>query len=268
MKIALGTNIFNSYHRQDMCIQSLLRLKQLYPDMIDLYNIQPINNPQVVDNFQTLPILKQTAKDVVTGSTCEKPLIKEMLNSLSNLNGYDYFIFTNSDIIISNRFIKLILDNKDKDSFCGSRLTIEDIQTLDETPKLVQYQVAGFDTFAFKTNWWRLNENKFPEYIFGHPCWDVHYATLCKRLGTSMFVNKWPAAIFHIQHEIAWSKMSPERQYNENLLFKTYRHDSYMWHNYLFSVLLKRTPNNGFYNQFVNEEELESEFFKGKICQE
>jgi len=262
MKIAIGTNIFNSVHRQDICIQSLKRLKELYPDMIDLYNIQPTSNPQIIEGFQTLDVLNRTAKDIVVNCTSQKPLIKEMIKSLSDLEGYDYFIFTNSDIIISDRFIKLILDNKDKDSFCGSRLTIQNIQTLEETPKLVQYQVAGFDTFAIKTTWWKLNEANFPEYIYGNPCWDVHYATLCMKLGDSMFVNKWPASIFHIQHEIAWSDMTIERQYCENMLFKTYKQDSNMWHRYLFTVLLKRSPANGFYTPFSNEEELEKQYFK------
>ena len=261
MKIAIGTNIFGSFHRQNTCIESLKKIKKKFPDIVDLYNIQSIDNPQEEKDFETLAVLKKTSKDIVPNCKKTKPLIKEMFNSLANLKGYDYFVFTNSDIIISDRFIKLILDNTDKDSFSGARLTIKDIQTLDETPELVQYQIAGFDTFAVKTEWWKNNSDKFPEYIYAEPCWDVHYATLFKKHGNSMFVNKWPACLFHIAHEIAWSEMTPERQYNEEMLFKHHTNDSNIWHGFLFNVLLRRKPDNGFYNPFNNEEELEENFF-------
>tara|TARA_R110000824_G_scaffold8429_13_gene38266 strand:+ start:8616 stop:9407 length:792 start_codon:yes stop_codon:yes gene_type:complete len=262
MKIALGINIFGSFHRQDMCIESLKRLKKEFPDIIDLYNIQPLSDIQKEPEFKTLPALIRTAKDLVPDGTQDKPLIKDMFGVLSELEDYDYFIFTNSDIILSNRFIKLIQDNPKKDSFCGARLAIQDIKNLDETPELVQYQVAGFDTFAVKSEWWYRKENKFPDYVYAEPCWDVHYATLCKKHGKSMFVNKWPAALFHINHEIAWSDMTPERKYNEEVYFKTHKNDCNMWHSFLFNVLLKRTPDKGYYNPFSNEEEIEDTIFR------
>lgn len=261
MKIALATNIFGDFHRQTMCIESLKRIKSEYSDIVDLYNLQSPDNLREEDNFETLPCLTRTSKDLVPNSKKTKPLIKDMFNGIGKLPGYDYFIFTNSDIILSNRFIKTILESPEKDSFSGARLTIENINTLDETPTLVQYQVAGFDTFAVKREWWKLHNEKFPEYIYAEPCWDVHYATLFKRFGNSMFVNKWPAALFHIHHEIAWAEMTPERQHNENMLFRKYKSDSDMWHKFLFSVLLKRTPAKGFYNPLPNEEKLENIYF-------
>jgi len=261
MKIAIGTNIFGSFHRQDTCIESLKRVEEKYPDIIDLYNIQPEENPQEENGLRTLPLLRETCKNIIPNCKKEKPMLKEMFKCLADLNGYDYFLFTNSDIILSDRFIKLILDNPDKDSFSGARLTIQDIETLDDEIIPIQYQVAGFDTIAIKTKWWKENEDKFPDYVYAEPCWDVHYATLLKKFGNSMFVNKWPAAVFHIHHEIAWSEMTPERQYNEDMLFKKHALDSTMWHTFLFQVLLKRTPPRGFYNPFNNEEELEEKMF-------
>lgn len=262
MKIAIGTNIFGSYHRQDMCIKSLKRLKSYFGEVVDLYNIQDPDDSVELDLFTRLPILKNSSKDILHDSNKKKPLVFDMFDGLSKLNGYDYMLFTNSDIIISNRFIQKIIDNDGVDSFSASRLTIDNINSLDDTPKLVQYQVAGFDAFAVKISWWENNKDFFPNYIYSEPCWDVHYATLFKRLGNSIFENKWPPSIFHIKHDIAWSDMTPERKYNEELLFKKHKNDSDMWHKFLFNVLLKRKPVNGFYNPLENEEHLEGIYFK------
>ena len=122
MKIALGTNIFGNFHRQDMCMESLKRLKEEFPDIIDLYNIQSPNNTQEVDGFKTITPLITTSKDIIPNCIKTKPMMKEMFGGLADLEGYDYFIFTNSDIILSNRFIKLIQDNWWWISLVGKKL--------------------------------------------------------------------------------------------------------------------------------------------------
>lgn len=181
MKIAIGTNIFGRFHRQDMCIKSLIRIKSQFPSIVDLYNIQSDTDPQQDDGFITLPSLKRTCRDVIPNSQKNKPMMKDMFGALCDLGGYDYFVFTNSDIIMSDRFIRLIMDNQDKDSFSGSRVAIKNIDSLDSRVELIQYQVAGFDTFAIKPNWWNTHKDKFPDYVYAEPCWDVHYATILDR---------------------------------------------------------------------------------------
>tara|TARA_R110000822_G_scaffold145230_1_gene284065 strand:- start:7210 stop:8004 length:795 start_codon:yes stop_codon:yes gene_type:complete len=262
MKIALGTNIFGNFHRQDLCIKSLKRLKKEYPDIIDLYNIQPTTDMQDEEGFTILPSLIKTSKDIIPNGKKTKPLMLEMFGSLSELEGYDYFIFTNSDIIISNRFIKLIINNPDYDSFSGSRLTILHIDTLDDEPTPIQYQIAGFDTFAIKTSWWNENKDKFPDYVYAEPCWDVHYATLLKKYGKSMFANKWPATLFHVFHEVAWASDTPELRYNETILIKQHNEDYELWNKFLFTVLMKRKPNNMFLKPIPNEEAMENTIFR------
>lgn len=259
MKLAIGINIFGTFHRQELCIEGLLKLKDLFGNTIDLYNIQPKDNPIIHDKFETI-YFERSSLDVVPEGKQNKPIVKSMFNALGEIN-CDYFLFSNSDIIISNRFIQTIIDNQDRDAFSGSRLDIQDIQTLDDEVSPVRYQVTGFDTFVIKTKWWNENKDKFPEYIYAEPEWDVMYATICKENGNTMFFNKWPAGLFHVKHPIAWDKATTERDYNVHLSQKVYTEQYNKWHRYMQGVLLRRQPPYALFNHFENEEELEGAMF-------
>ena len=120
--------------------------------------------------------------------------------------------------------------------------------------------MAGFDSNIVRTQWWLNNFDKFPNYVLGHPCWDVHYATLLMRFGNSSLCNKWPPQIFHIKHGDESHYSSPERDYNYGLYWKPSKFDVDMWHNYLFNVLLKR-PGTNYWQPHDNELELEKKYF-------
>lgn len=259
-KIAFGVNLFGKSIRTDLCIESLLVVKRKYPDIIDLYNIQfedkAIKGREHPD-IKTLFVLKESNKDYVKESTRTIPMLREVFDVLADLN-YEYFAFTNDDIIISDRLIKIFLET-DYDSWPVSRLAIEPISTLSEPISGDHYQVAGFDTFIFKSSWWKKKRLEFPNYILGHPCWDVHYATLCLRHGKSKFCNDWPPPTFHIKHGGGDQYSTPEVDYNNSLYWVPCKFDVDMWHHYLFNVLLVR-PGINYWTPHKNEAELE------KVC--
>tara|TARA_R110000822_G_C15281801_1_gene490249 strand:+ start:592 stop:1374 length:783 start_codon:yes stop_codon:yes gene_type:complete len=255
MKIAIGINIFGSFKRQDLCIESILKLKGMFSTTIELYNIQPKENTIHHDDFNTL-YYERTSKDVMSDGTQDKPLVKSLFDTLGEVD-CDYFLFSNSDIIISDRFINTIITNTGRDAFAASRMDITEIDDLQDNIVAERYQVTGFDAFAIKREWWKVNSHIFPDYIYAEPEWDVMYAVICKQNGDTMLVNKWEPSIFHVKHDIAWGDITPERTYNEYLSKVIYTDNYDRWHNYMRSVLLQRQPPNKLFIPFSNEEELE-----------
>ena len=264
MKIAIGFNLhYPLNERIKISQKSLLKLKDQFN--LTLLNLDFINSKceEHDDNIIFLPVLKEKSSYYTNGSKRDLPMINDMFDSLcdySDKNDIDVFIFVNSDIIISDRFIKHIL-NTDFDTYCAARLAISNIESLDEQPKEIShYQIAGFDAYAVKTKWWKENRNKFPKYIYAISGWDVDYATKMKKYGNCDFCNKWPPMLFHIMHEEISSHQSPELDYNKNLLWNINKSDCDTWHKYLFEVLLKREGAN-YWTPFPNEEELEKKYF-------
>jgi len=263
-KIAFGVNLFSFNNRTDLAIESFIKLKNKFSDILDLYNIQFEDKSQKFrdhSNFSLYRSLKTNSKDFIDGTSKKTiPMTRECFDVMSKL-GYEYFIFTNDDIIVSDRYIKFILET-DYDCYPASRLAISPIDSLDKIVAVDNhYQVAGFDTFCIRSSWWEKNKESFPTYVLGHPCWDVHYATLCMKLGNSTLCNKWPPPTFHQIHDSDWKNTScPETDFNYKTFWKPFKFDSDMWHNYLFHILLKR-PGSNYCEPHKNELDLEKKYF-------
>jgi hypothetical protein len=265
VKIAIGFNLhYPLNNRVEISQKSLLKLKEQFKVTLINIDFEGSENIQKNDDIVFLPKLTQHSKSYTKGYDRDLPIIHDMFNVLCNYsddNNIDMFIFVNSDIIISDRFIKHIL-NTNFDTYCAARLAIGEISSIDEDPKdISHYQVAGFDAYAVKTKWWKRHKDKFPKYIYAISGWDVHYATILKKIGNCDFCNKWPPMLFHIMHEEVSSNQSPELEYNKNLLWNIHKDDCKMWHDFLFNVLLRRKGQN-YWTPFDNEVELESKYFE------
>jgi hypothetical protein len=263
VKIAIGFNLHYPLNdRVKISQQSLFKLKKQFDITLLNIDFKGSLDKEPNENIVFLPELTEHSSQYTNGSKRDLPMMHDMFNVLcdySEKNDIDMFIFVNSDIIVSDRFIKHIL-NTDFDTYCAARLAISDIKTLDEQPKTIShYQVAGFDAYAVKTKWWKEHKEQFPKYIYAISGWDVHYATIMKQIGNCDFCNKWPPMLFHIMHEEVSSHDSPELDYNKNILWNINKKDCDTWHKYLFNVLLKRGKN--YWYPLENELELEKQYF-------
>ena len=106
MKIAIGINIFGYYTRQDQCIEVLNRLVAKHSN-VSLYNITFENEKNYTLGFNHLPVLKRKAKDIIKGSNSDKPIAKDFFDALSTVD-CDYFLFLNSDILLTDRLLKSV----------------------------------------------------------------------------------------------------------------------------------------------------------------
>lgn len=274
MKILIGTNTFGSYKRQDVAVDSWRYLKELYPDIVDLVDIQFVKDVDTFEKKYDLPTvfaLENSSKDWVTGSEKELPVISDLLVTMySESRNYDYFIFTNSDVIVMPNLIKYIIDNKPTCIAC-SRLDIDNIVSFDSIKaqhvKPIRYEIAGFDTFVFKREWFQENHDELLRgvYFLGKPLWDVILAGKMKLLGDNTPLgNGYPPFCFHIHHGLgSVTTECPEKTWVEgqmkNLPFDGIAHNVMFTH--LKMNLLRRQPWGAFLNPVADEKEFEKNFF-------
>jgi hypothetical protein len=181
-------------------------------------------------------------------------MVRDFFDALAE-QGKDYFVFLNSDIILTKKIIKLISFNT-YTGIAGSRLAIENIDSLNMSNIVhSHFQIAGFDVFAINTEWWKQNRYLFPDYIYAVSAWDVDYASRLAVLGLSSHLDiDMPAPCYHIMHEEKSHNDTPERAHNMKLFFEDSKPLCDAWHGFLFKILGMRTPLDNNYTVSANGE--------------
>lgn len=266
MKIAICINSYKKpndlQHHERLCVESLLKVKRLYPDTVDLVNLTFKSETHLVyDGFINLHVLEKSSKDISPKHSKRLPFLNDIFDVLSELK-YDYFLFCNNDIAISNRFIKQILKNPSYDSFAASKLHFSKLESIDDITAIPDaISVHGFDAFAVTPEWWINNKNKFSRFILGKPYWDTYFFTMLYVHGKCVVLNKPPCVIYHVQHESDAMDDDDLSQYNIRS-FQTPGYVKSLWFRYVYDVLLKRNEHSNikWYIPHLNEEELEKKY--------
>ena len=163
MKIVIGCSTHGTGDRQKIAIDSWKQLEKKFND-VSIVNVQFNDGTTLLDQAHNIKIrglntiyTLTRSSEQIKGSTRKLPYINDILNSLSQQD-CDYFIFTNSDIIINPNLIRYI-QNKQPSAFACSRMDINPIQSFDDVlnKKIIpqRTEIAGFDTFVFNTNWFK-----------------------------------------------------------------------------------------------------------------
>jgi hypothetical protein len=257
MKISIGINIFGENKRQTFAVYILKMFKQKYSE-IEIFNIT-FKDEKNTEGFVHLPVLKRTSSDLVKGSTSKKPIVKDFFGALAQTD-CDYFLFLNSDIFLTDKCIKLILKQK-FESYIFSRIDVYDINSLNDPIIPMRMEIAGFDAWCVKKDWWLKNSEKFPDYIYAESLWDLHYA-LELYYNSKCYLGNKDSYIAHIKHPVQWSEDSLEHKYNAAFWENTSFHRT--WHDYVYKILIQRQPQGQFLQPLPNEEELEQKYLKIK----
>jgi hypothetical protein len=257
MKLSIGINIFGSFKRQDQCIDVLNKLASKYIE-IELYNITYETDINYSLGFKHLPVLKRKAKDLIFGSTSEKPIVSDFFNVLADTN-CDYFIFLNSDVLLTEKLLKLVLKGEYETYFFSRH----DCYPIDDLNKIIPFriEIAGFDAWAVKKSWWIENRTYFKDYIYAEHLWDVAYAVEMFNRSKSFFGNK-DVYLCHEKHDLNWTETSPEAIHNSNLWKETPYHER--WKEFIYSYLVRRQPFGRFLHPLSDESEKEIEYLKIK----
>jgi len=259
MKISIGTNIFGNDYKQELGIQTQVKLKQLYPDNVFLYAFQRDDKENVPDTH-TKKLVTRDSRDFVEGGKKTTLCVKDIFDGLAETN-CDYIVYTNSDVLFSDRFIKYILDGSYIGYAC-SRMDIHPIKTLNDKMIPYRYEVAGQDVFVIKKDWYIKNRNLFKEYLVGSILYDTALTCILKQYGQNdPIINHYPIQIAHIHHGWGSGYASPENTYNTNL-YETEREElREPWGWYYHNILTKRPSGFNMFELYPNEKEIEREHF-------
>jgi hypothetical protein len=273
MKITIGTNTYGNYDRQAIAVDSWNSLKNKFPNIVNVIDIQFKDEEKTFKKNYELDTkfdLIRSSLNLFPNSQKKLPFVNDLIKIASSYteNDDDYFIFTNSDVIINSNLIKYIVDNK-PECFACSRLDIHPISSFDNLKaeiRLVRWEIAGFDTFVFKKSWYIKWAHLFNDYLLGRPEFDHVYAGIMKCYGDNTpFGNHYPPFCFHVHHGLA-SVMNDnqERQFNVNMM-KDNPFDALVSRLVFYNLktnLLRRSPMGAFINPAADEKEKETEFFK------
>lgn len=268
MKILLGTNTFGTYDRQDIAVDSYKELKKLFPNNVDIIDIQFQDEKHNFKNHYGLDIkfdLIRSSKDVIDNPEKKLPFVNDLFSVIAEYSE-DYFIFTNSDVIINKNLIEYIINNR-PECFACSRLDISPINSFSELRQkasAIRWEIAGFDTFVFKKEWFLKYKHLFNDYLLGRPQFDHIYAGIMKCYGDNTPLgNQNPPFCFHIHHPVKWLDGSNLTEFNNNTV-KKYPLDQLMANLMFFNLkfnLCKRTPWGRFLKPQDNEKEQEKILF-------
>jgi hypothetical protein len=271
MKINIIANTFQNYHRQNVAVDSWRYLKQLFPDNVEVYNFQFADEEESYLNHYpdlTTKFVLSNSQEEVKGAHKKLPFMSEMFSFASELEG-DYFIITNSDVIIMPKLIEYIINEQPKALPC-SRLDIQNIDHFNRVPAQqivpVRYEIAGFDTFVFEKEWAVANKRLFSDkFLMGKFLYDVIWAGYMKIYGDNQPLgNGFPPYCFHIHHGIDAVVIDcPERDWNLALA-KGNDLNILMCNAMVLNLtqnLMRRTPYGAFMQQMPNERVLEKALF-------
>lgn len=256
MKISIGINIFKKNKRQDLAIDCLRKLKSKNKN-IELYNISFEREIYPTEGFIDLPTLSKKSHTYTKNESVKKPIANEFFDILSETD-CDCFLFLNSDILLTQSAISL-LNKGEYESYIFSRHEISDLNSIEESFSPYKIEVAGFDAWAVKTEWWKNNKNKIPTCIYSEVAWD-NIMSLCLFTNSKSILCNKQFLIGHLSHPIKWSRETPEGQFNLKTWYSLPL--SLKWDYYLQSVLFRRLPVGQYLNPLENEVELEHKILK------
>ena len=258
MKIALGTNLFGQYHRQNLFLENLKLIHRKYPN-IDFYNLSFKHDaPAAAPDFLIQKNeLVRSSRDICKESGQKLPFVNDMFDLLSQTD-CDYFIFANSDVLVPGSLMERILGT-DKDAVCVSRTEIKEIKGITDKMVPIRIEVAGFDFYAVRNAWWKKHMRLFPDYFFARPRWDNHFTTVMMKYGDSEIRNEL-GDLYHIFHGYGSHSNDNEMRHNDALFYQKYKGISDLWGRYL-EYITQRQPPRRYIQPLPDEKETTRRIF-------
>jgi hypothetical protein len=282
MNISIGINSFKQEKdldsREKNCLESIKKVKDLSKHNISLYNISFEEDDIKYKDFESLTKLKLSSDEVIREyfkheglqneynlkkndidtNTKKLPIINEILDVLSETD-CDYFLFLNSDCILTPAFNKLQIENFDSYSLCRAN-TDDKINSLSDSVELEAISVHGVDGLLIKKDVWLSVRNNFEKFIIGRFYWDSYFSSKLKLLTKSKYLNQSPFLLLHENHSNR-DDMHIENYYAEDI-FKRDILTSHLW--FKFANYLEQRKTKGKAKWFIplpDENKVEESLF-------
>ncbi len=222
--------------RQDASIASITRLAST--DITPL-NICFPDERLEPDGWHIAPMIQRSANQELQIEGKRKPFVRDLFDiaaSWATKRGIEWFVFTNSDIIMTASLIDEIKRHMTAgyDTVAVSRNEVERIEA-DGTLVPGYLEVNGYDVFVCRVAWWQAHRHLFQPYIFGERAWDDAYAAImaCHSRFTMLYRN---GLCFHFKHATNWLT-GPYAAYNMGIYTGTDKPYSDRYEAFIYEVL-------------------------------
>jgi hypothetical protein len=233
--ILIGTNTYNKYERQDLCIDGFRRLKDTCSN-VDICLVQEPADNVYYQDIHIIRDLKRNSSGFLKTNK-KLPFVNDIFDVLAN-HSKEYFIFCNSDIILSQQLINYINYNE-IEAFGISRIEIPPIKSLVESFSPIRMEPAGFDCWVVSKKWWLDKRHLFKDYLLGRPFFDVHYTILMLLNSINRYVSN-QRLIYHIMHKSPAFVEDDCYIFNKEQTFKFYSENEKIWGECCNNTFLKR----------------------------
>jgi hypothetical protein len=196
-KILLTTNTFSSYKRQDLSIEKMSLLKNKNQN-VECALIQYKNEKVPYNKLKILDVLDRGSHTTL-GTKKSLPYIKDLFDASAEASE-EIFVFSNSDITLSQKLIDYI-NNNEIEALGVSRIDILEVDNLSQPSQIIRMEPAGFDTWIVNKSWWFKHRHLFPDMLLGRPEFDVAYTAIMD-LNSINVHESTEYLTYHYMHEI------------------------------------------------------------------
>jgi hypothetical protein len=142
---------------------------------VEIVNLQFRDRPHESPGLRTLAALPRDSNTLTGRRGPRKPVMVDLFDALASeasSRNLPYFCFTNTDILISQAAIDWIRGS-DLDACIFSRRNVDG-----KTGEPTTIELAGYDVYAIRPEWWRRHHARFRPYIAGEGIWDEVYTSI------------------------------------------------------------------------------------------
>jgi hypothetical protein len=208
MSIIVGTQFYaggpDAMRRQANAAAALVALRGAHP-----VNVQWRVDPYEFRDIHTAAVLERDSLSIAAREP-RRPFLVDIFDALAAeaaARGCQYFLFVNSDIIVTQAAVDAI-QRVQKQTCAFGRMDFDA-----STGRDAVVLTSGIDGFAFAVEWWRDQRTRFRPYILGAWLYDCVFTAIMMTFGNGTILNR-DGEIRHEIHEHTPTATSPSQIYN------------------------------------------------------
>ena len=154
---------------------------------VEVVNLQFRDRPHQHPELRTLAALPRDSNSLTRRAGPRKPVMVDLFDALAaeaRARDFPYFCFTNTDIQISQPAIDWIREGE-FDAYIFSRQNFDG-----QTGQATTIELAGYDVYAIRPQWWRRHRRRFRPYLAGEGVWDEVYTSIIMCYANAAIENR------------------------------------------------------------------------------
>ena len=201
-EIAVCTTLHGSNESQTLCLNNLDFLKTLYPNIVPILLQFKEDTVSCPDSIEVRRVLERSSKDLFTDNKQKLPFVNDLFNASYEV-GTEYFLYINSDILVSKKLIDHLLETRPEAtaySRMDTRIPDFSANIRNGFPmQVLRIEPAGFDGFFFDSAWFSKEKHRFHDMFLGRPAFDNCYGVVMAIHSKNIWNNR-DEYLYHPTH--------------------------------------------------------------------